>query len=1427
VSNFPGACGGYRGGFSRETLPNGPEAELSLIMAGDPLYGSQAPAPGTAAAGAAQAGIMPCPPTADRPPSPRAALQAHSPLRESQSLASLSTLRIFVGAVHLSRRAAANLHSEAITAERLLLRYSVPAAATSRTSKGGCAEAEDIIVASCREVRSDNSTFVFDHTSLHPIHLTAETLPRLTAQPLRLQLQLQADGGRRTGGRSVAMEVGIAEVMWHQALLSEKRAYSECVPLHAPGKTGMQRSSPGSTATKAAVGAAVGRVQLTISLHSPADSLESPGYGAGQADVGAAMADIYGASQPRGRPLSPRGGFAATSGPFAASPCEIHLAVRLGALSLQATSLHGIHAVVKLGPSQELTAQVFEEALPGQSTSCAHPSELTARAQGSFRSEAAMTSRPVWIANPETAVCTAGPTPPRLFLQLWRGSELLGLARIPLPQLAAEVVQDICAGGHAFLGSEPIEILSAKTCEAIGSVHLSLHAGMAVTLAQTTGGSEMRPLPAPLPDQPAVLPQPWPGARGEPTASQEANAMFERSDWLAIYALAVLRWTVSKATAASVVGTAGGNPSDLASKVSVGDLRNALVSHVYGLSQTEAACLAEAIADELEPSDAARSLRSWWSALQDERRVPASFAYQHLETLRKRAEAAADGLLRAIGPACDVILNDLQRSGQQTWFSREDLLAVLRGRGVQVSWDVVEDIFRIVSGPLVASMRAGGQGQAAIPGYILSQLLELRLDAMIFHGQRVQQLERAVATKLQSFAGKGGIASLLRSHARSDGVIDLLGLSALLKTLLGRNGRFQEDSLALEDAELEAVAASLLRRFDGGQGKKASVDRVAAWLEEQPFVTGTTGGATEVPQQSIRRGPSWSPRSQHWTPTTAPAPATGLSQTVPSSPRRSPRAMAASLELIAPLNEQAWRSGFEQVFVDALAQALDITASRVRVKACSVGSVVVEFEVLPGSRLEDRTPLELMDELAAQLGDPASRLRAGALREFLSPGGMAPGSPRRLHSRTEDMSEVAEAIFEVVLRSCISLDRAFNALDRDGDGYVTAEEIVATLHELGVPAPQRSSAVLADRVMPRDRRFDLAEFRALYEWWLSRRGVDADLQAGHGPAPVDQIQMHSPRPLVEPQLPPEVPPMQSKCTDLPSYVIFAMLSRDEKAEVPTHMFRTFAERCLGMTQLDAARAAASCDWSGSNIVAYKDFRRYMTHLDEVQSSTRSVDELQQSRSVRDSARMLLELLVHPLGSAHRNIDDIVSEKLQLRGRRMDMPVEVRSLQELLYDLRLPIAVAAPLCLWEAEVSAALREDRGESPHVKPRPFTYAALLGLLQRAHSLLNRHLDDLFGACMVLGIDIVEVLENALRLPHQTMTVEELQATLQVAGVDLANVDIADVLLVLDPNGRGNIFIPELIGAYRAFRRRYSVILGALTERLRGSPLHMAGVM
>ena len=46
-----------------------------------------------------------------------------------------------------------------------------------------------------------------------------------------------------------------------------------------------------------------------------------------------------------------------------------------------------------------------------------------------------------------------------------------------------------------------------------------------------------------------------------------SDALFERSDWPRVYTTAVLRWSLAKVPATDVISSAGGYPSDLASKV--------------------------------------------------------------------------------------------------------------------------------------------------------------------------------------------------------------------------------------------------------------------------------------------------------------------------------------------------------------------------------------------------------------------------------------------------------------------------------------------------------------------------------------------------------------------------------------------------------------------------------------------------------------------------------------------------------------------------------------------------------------------------------------------------------------------------------------------------------------------------------------------
>ena len=104
----------------------------------------------------------------------------------------------------------------------------------------------------------------------------------------------------------------------------------------------------------------------------------------------------------------------------AVQPSGLHLRVSFGQVSLLVPgSLRGIRAVLKLGAEQEVSAQVRDKA----GGVLAEDAE-----EGSFCT-AVVSSEAVWKVHPRTGETLQGPTPPRIFLQLWRGSKLLGLSR--------------------------------------------------------------------------------------------------------------------------------------------------------------------------------------------------------------------------------------------------------------------------------------------------------------------------------------------------------------------------------------------------------------------------------------------------------------------------------------------------------------------------------------------------------------------------------------------------------------------------------------------------------------------------------------------------------------------------------------------------------------------------------------------------------------------------------------------------------------------------------------------------------------------------------------------------------------------------------------------------------------------------------------
>ncbi|CAE8583966.1 unnamed protein product [Polarella glacialis] len=107
---------------------------------------------------------------------------------------------------------------------------------------------------------------------------------------------------------------------------------------------------------------------------------------------------------------------------------------------LKVPSLRGVFLVLKMGPEQEICGHVVGD---GQRSEGA---ELVGQIRTSALSE-----RPAWSIDVKRQKLLRGPEPNNMFLQLWQGVELLGLARVSIPALRNENVRELCSGGSRNL----------------------------------------------------------------------------------------------------------------------------------------------------------------------------------------------------------------------------------------------------------------------------------------------------------------------------------------------------------------------------------------------------------------------------------------------------------------------------------------------------------------------------------------------------------------------------------------------------------------------------------------------------------------------------------------------------------------------------------------------------------------------------------------------------------------------------------------------------------------------------------------------------------------------------------------------------------------------------------------------------------------
>eukprot|EP00927_Polykrikos_kofoidii_P029139 TRINITY_DN25242_c0_g2_i1.p1 TRINITY_DN25242_c0_g2~~TRINITY_DN25242_c0_g2_i1.p1 ORF type:complete len:1026 (+),score=136.67 TRINITY_DN25242_c0_g2_i1:97-3078(+) len=776
-------------------------------MAEDPFYGKPAEISGAdiasiAVGPTADAGhiapVKPIGTSLDASLLPTAALTStHGDLASSASaLAACDSLQISLETVHLSPRLTARVResSPGRCPPAVRLRCMLPAFDCT-SSCSGSRRGEEVVVA-CRDVTAKGSVLVFEHTSVHRVRLTPAELPRLMGQPLCLQLLLEVTPAPKGAQRVLAsaptfggsgkvverdgekdeVELGIAEVPWHDALFDHSFT-CRCVVHLKASKTEQQP---------------VGR-----------DQKRQPSLGKVHVTICLSTAEVS-----KGGCIAP---FPTQGGP-SHSQSDFHLRVLLGRLRLRDHALGSVHAVLKLSRTQELSVQATDEGVSWIADDGAAPPGVP-EACGWFGS-AAVSGAAVWQIDLDTGQCLRGPVPQQLFIQIWRGVDLLGLVKVQLPSL------DSAAALEAFLAETYVEALNAELdvrCASagatVGHLHVIAQAGgiLALSKLQPRQFSDAAALGGQTSGATTSSGKPW-----EVVMRRRINVGDAQRLALANARLLV---TAVDVTPEQVILSAGGALQELACQISVEKLQASLQLLVRGLGNGEASAL---LADLVRPQHRSEGV------------VVSAQAFQRSwDDLVLRVEASVRGLLgRLGGDAFASLIRGLEDLGQHVPLGRADLAAFLRRHGVDVAWDSMEQFF--------GALGLDADGRSSVNCDVISPLALARI---IGRSAENHLREEALAHRLECdlrdhlksvFPSLGAFRSFLEPYAKPDSTLDSLALTVALESL--PSGAVYSESHCADGSrrtQLELVVAALVRQFGGSHGGCINISDLIQWVEHR------------------------------------------------------------------------------------------------------------------------------------------------------------------------------------------------------------------------------------------------------------------------------------------------------------------------------------------------------------------------------------------------------------------------------------------------------------------------------------------------------------------------------------------------------------------------------------------------------------------
>ena len=607
--------------------------------------------------------------------------------------------------------------------------------------------------------------------------------------------------------------------------------------------------------------------------------------------------------------------------------------------------LAGARAILKLGPAQEVAVPV-QPLLEGVGR----------------LGQSAISSSPIW--KTKDGISVAGPSPPCIFVQIWQGAELCGLAKLVLSPLTPECAENINLQGYEQILQEDVDVLAVSTNRSIGKLRVLLHAGLE---------SILEALQEPQPSQ-------LPKARNQIVTEAAAGMM--TLCCLSLEALQLLESDLKGRMSETVQNIQ--NIHKVETDVETAEKTD-------GLRKVDPATL-QGYQPLLTPEEA-DSLALWLSE-------PEGTLWSLMSRIHIVNESF-DQLIKEVGDECTSVALDFLDVAAPSKLQRQDIARILRFRGIELGWNTLERIFMALGCSKYEKDSWDSSSEAhsvpvALQASSFAQLFKSRAERRMLEVAGLRQLEAKVLAWWrwrdppgQSKVGNGQVkpvkpvstvsaTDLVFGFSKSDGTVDLIGLKVLLASM---NGPFQQH-------EVENLAQWLFEGFGARPGGGVPKDLVVQWLTGD----GTIWKMKDENNEEVAE----SPRSQETTPVPAgakaeqivhlsspnpaqipsniqdvrnPSPTHGnphrLSDKVPVS--QASHVSQATIQLSKPLEGR-----HSERLTEVLSTSLQHPLHQIKVFGAEEGSSRI-CVVIQGDELS--TCEAAMRDLALQLKDPSSSLQ--------------------------------------------------------------------------------------------------------------------------------------------------------------------------------------------------------------------------------------------------------------------------------------------------------------------------------------------------------------------------------------------------------------------------------------------------------------------